>query len=183
MKTRLNSEFLDQFGAENGDKKSPSSEYSRNSGIVLSTFPLTELVYEVIGSIPGSYLQLKLMDAELVVIRSDRNLLLKAIQYCFEELTNLTYRQGKRVLIGLRIYGRNGVGYLEMDCPDLDLTSLSLRTGKNALTLTGHPEPEFGFIVAQIALSKIKASYDILHNRNGGSKLVFEIPKVRGEAS
>jgi hypothetical protein len=183
MKTRLNSEFSEQFGSENRDDKSPSSGNSGNSGIVLSTFPLTELVYEVIGSIPGSYLQVKLMEAELVVIRSDRNLLLKAFHHCLEDLTNLTYRQGKRVLIGLRIYGRDGVGYLEMDCPDLDLTSLSLRTGKNALTLSGHAEPEFGFIVAQIALSKVKASYNILHNRLGGSKLVFEIPKVRGAAS
>lgn len=116
-----------------------------------------------------------------MVLRSDRSLLQKAIHHCLECLTNITYRRGKRVLIGLRIYGKNSVGYLEMNCPDLDLTSLSLSNGKNAMSLTGHAEPEFGFVVAQMALKKIKASFDILNNRRGGNKLIFEIPKVRGE--
>lgn len=183
MKTRLSSENSGDTRPEEEDHTPQASVAREGNCIQLSTFPLTELVYEVIRSIPGSYLQVQVREAELVVLRSDRELLLKAIQHCLEDLTNITYRQGKRVLISLRIYGRNSVGYLEMDCPNLDLTSLSLSTGKNAMALTGHAEPEFGFIVAQLALKKIKASLYILHNRTGGSRLLFEIPKVRGEAS
>lgn len=184
MKTKLTSNsFKVESLEENKHTSENDNPYKESDGITLSTFPLTDLVYEVLRSLNGSYLQIKVMEAELVVLRSDRELIGQALTQCLNELTTYTNEKGTNVLFGIRIYGKPGMGYIDIECPGLDLTDLSVRTGKSALSLTGHVEPAFGFVIAQAALARVKSSYYINHNRNGGSNLVFEIPKVRGEAS
>lgn len=168
------------------DYRDPAKGNKKNEkggGISLSTFSLTDLVNEVLGTINGSYLRIQVMEAEMVVTRSDRELLIQALSQCLNELISYSGDIGHYTIMTIRIYKRSGIGYIEVECPDLDLGELSLRTGKNALTLTGHVEPAFGFLVAQAVLAKVKSLLHINHNRRGGSTMVFEIPKVRGQAS
>ena len=184
MKTRITSNSLKAKSLEKNSYTSKKDHhYEENGGIKLSTFPLTDLVYEVLRSLNGSYLQIKVMEAELVVLRSDRELIGQALTQCLNELITYSSEKGTNILFGIRIYGKPGLGYIDIECPGLDLSGLSVRTGKSALSLTGHVEPAFGFLIAQAALAKVKSTYHINYHRNGGSNLVFEIPKVRGEAS
>ena len=182
MKTQLSANSSEPKKLEDHNTSGLQDNLAGNA-VKLSTFSLTELVYEAIRNVPGSYLQMKIMEAELVVIRSDRSLVIKAVEHCLQHLLQFSLEQGGPAMMGLRIHGSHGVGFIEVECHDLDLTSLSLRTGRNALVLSGHAEPDFGFVLADMALKKVKGSFNIYHNRTGGAKLLLEIPKVRGEAS
>ncbi len=164
-------------------QKSENEPFELNGSICLSTFSLTELVYEVLSHIKDAYLRVNLVEAELVVLRSDKKLLSLALLHSLNELLRYSSKQGIKALINIQVKRQKGMGYLELDCPEIDLTDLSIRTGKNALTLTGNNEASFEFVIARTALAKVKASMRINHNRKGGSSVVFEIPKVRGEAS
>ena len=160
-----------------------TSTSSSKHPLELTTFSLTEVIHEVLQSVPQSYLSAKILSAELVVIRSDRTLISSALLECFNELCGVYDLKSRQGLLGLKIYGKPSMGILEIECSDMDLAKLSIKTGKSALALTGHAEPDFGFVIAQNKLARVKAQMNIYHNRTGGSKLVFEIPKVRGEAS
>ena len=165
-----------------GHDRVESQINSSDKSIALSTFALTEMVYDTLRAIPQSYLNYQVREAELVVLRSDRNLLQTALTQCLRELEIFSQKQAGAALFLIGISGGKSKGFIEISCPELDLTELSIRSGKNALNLTGR-EPAFGFVMAQMALNKVKAELNILINRAGGSRIVFEIPKVRGMAS
>lgn len=182
MKAALNSD------SEGNPSESVTTASGRNKEtlgrpVELSTFSLSELVYEVLAESAAGYLTIRIQESHLVVIRSDKELIRKALRAMITEMLDFAASTGSDTSIGLRILGKKSVGYVAIDCPDLDLTALSLRSGRNAMILTGKVEPAFGFVIAEQALSRVKASYNIFQNRNGGSSLLIEIPKVRGVPS
>ena len=182
MKAALNSASegkpLDSVTSLSGRNKE-----TQRKTVELSTFSLSELVYEVLAEYTAGYLTIRVQESELVVIRSDKELIRKALGAIFGEMLEFAAATGSGSSVGIRILGKKSVGYLAIDCPGLDLTALSLRTGRNAMILTGKVEPAFGFVIADQVLSRVKASFNIYQNRTGGSSLLIEIPKVRGNPS